>query len=122
MGAQPQPLDPTLAGFGLRRWPVERRATVEPIDLDPDRARFRRAAPAQYRRRPFDRDAAQIGGDPYVRAQSHQLQRPATVAAAVSALSRRGVTSFDGGRPWARSKSRSAVLVAALGSPSAFIT
>ena len=33
MGALPQPFNPALAGFGLWRWPVERRATVEAVDL-----------------------------------------------------------------------------------------
>ena len=108
---------PRLADLRLRRRLEQRGAPVEPVDLDEDRARLGGAATAQDRDRAFDRHAPEIGGDPNVRSQPHGAYRPAAVAAAVRCLSRRGVTSVETGSEWARSKSRSAADVAALGKP-----
>src|SRR5215204_4207008 len=60
----------------LRRRAVEARRAVESVDLDEDRTRFGRAAPPQHRVDAFDGAAAQMRGDPEIRAEAAQA-RPA---------------------------------------------
>ena len=109
-----------LGGDGLRRRPVEGRASVQVIDLDENGASLRGAAAAQRRACPLHSASTQISGDPDVGPQAQPAQRPPARAAAVSCLRSRGVISVEGGKPWARSKSRTACWVAAPSFPSGF--
>ena len=114
------PLDARLEldGHGLRRRPVERRASVQVIDFDENGASLRGAAAAEDRACPFHSASTQIGGDPNVGAQAQPIQRPPARAAAVSCLTSRGVISVESGKPWTRSKSRNACWVARPSFPS----
>ena len=53
---------------GLRRGSIERRAPVQMIDFDENRASLRSAATAEDGARPFHCASTQISGDPNVRA------------------------------------------------------
>ena len=60
-----------LDRYGLRGGFIQGGTAVETIDLDENRARFRRAPAPQHRALAFNPAAAQIGGDPDVRPQAH---------------------------------------------------
>ena len=62
---------PRVVEFGLRRRSEQIGGPVEPIDLHEDRTRLLRAAPAHDRIGAFHHAAADIGGDPDRRFQSH---------------------------------------------------
>jgi len=117
-GEKPFDAGRRVAREGLRRRLVERRASVQVIDLDENRAGLRCASPAQHGACPLHSAPAQIGCDPDVGAQAHRAQRPPARAAAVSCLTSRSVISAPEGRPRAFSNSRNACSVAAPSLPS----
>ena len=61
--------------LALRRGSEDGRKTVEPVDLDKNRAGFRSASPAQHGGGAFMRAAPQIGRDPNIGAQPHVYDR-----------------------------------------------
>ena len=58
---------------GLWRRSIQRRASVQMIDLDKNGAGLRSAAAAKHRVHPLHSTSSQIGGDPNVGAQSHRV-------------------------------------------------
>jgi hypothetical protein len=62
-----------VRGLGLRRGSVERRAPVQVIDFDENRASLRSATTAEDRARPFHSASTQIGGDPDVGTQAQWI-------------------------------------------------
>src|ERR1700677_3322001 len=116
MRAEPSAL--AVASVVRRTGRKKRDLSIESVHQDIDRAGFRRAAPAQHRVGAFRRYATQVRGDPDVGAEARRVQRePEAFAAALSSLTRCGVTSADMGKPCAFSKSRSAAAVSAPGAP-----
>ena len=94
----------------------ERDLSIESVHQDINRAGFRGAAAPKHRIGAFRRHATQVRGDPDVGAEARRGQRePEAFAAALSSLTRCGVTSVDIGKPCAFSKSRSAAAVSAPG-------
>jgi hypothetical protein len=69
------PLDPwpQLGSHGLGRRRVQRRAAVQVINFHENGASFCRATAAEDRACPFNSASTQIGGDPYVGAQSQWI-------------------------------------------------
>jgi hypothetical protein len=78
--------------FALRRRSEQSGETVEPVNLDKNRASLGRATPAQYCGGAFMRATPEIGRHPNIRAQPHAL-RPAIARSAAGYRSR----SRDGG-------------------------
>src|SRR5271156_589970 len=92
----------------------ERDLSIESVHQNINRAGFRSAAPAKHRIGALRRHATQVCGDPDVGAKARRAQRePEAFAAALSSLTRCGVTSVDMGKPCTLSKSRSAATVSA---------
>ena len=75
MGASEDPVDARrrVRCLGLRRGSVERRAAVQVIDFDENRAGLGCATTAEDRARPFHSASTQIGGDPDVRSQAQWI-------------------------------------------------
>ena len=121
MRARPQALHAMLGKLRLRRRSKQRRATVEPIDLDEYGARFRRAAPTQCCDGAFDRASPEISRDPDIGAKPHGAQWAAAFAAALSCLTSLAVISLDEARPCVRSNCWIACSVDAPSTPSALM-
>jgi hypothetical protein len=62
-----------VRGLGLRRRSIERRAPVQVIDFDENRASLRSAATAEDRAHPFHSASTQVGGDPDVGSQAQWI-------------------------------------------------
>jgi hypothetical protein len=75
MSASKDAIDPRrrIRGLGLRRGSIERRAPVQMIDFDENRAGLRSAATAEDGAHPFHSASTQIGGDPDVGAQAQRV-------------------------------------------------
>jgi hypothetical protein len=73
VSAQPEAFDAMFAKFRLRRRRIKRSSTVQAIDFDEYRPRFRRASPPQRCNRSFDGATPQIPGHPDIRAKAHGL-------------------------------------------------
>jgi hypothetical protein len=75
MSASEDPVDARrrVRDLGLRRGSIERRAPVQMIDFDENRASFRGAATAEDGAHPFHSASTQIGGDPDVGAQAQRV-------------------------------------------------
>jgi hypothetical protein len=75
MGASEDSVDATRRVRCLRLWrgSIERRAPVQMIDFDENRAGLGGATTAEDRARPFHSASTQIGGDPDVRPQAQWI-------------------------------------------------
>jgi hypothetical protein len=75
MSASEHPVnaDRRVRGLGLWRGSIERRAPVQMIDFDENRASLRSATTAEDRAHPFHSASTQIGGDPDVRTQAQRI-------------------------------------------------
>ena len=75
MGASEDSVDARrrVRRLGLRRGSIERRAPVQVIDFDENRASLRGATTAEDRAHPFHSASTQIGGDPDVRPQAQWI-------------------------------------------------
>jgi hypothetical protein len=62
-----------VRGLGLRHRSIERRAPVQVIDFDENRASLRGAATAEDRAHPFHSASTQISGDPDVGTQAQWI-------------------------------------------------
>ena len=110
MRAKPSAL--AVASVVRRPRRKERNASVESVQQDINGAGFRRAAPPKHRVGAFRHYPTQVRGDPDVGAKARRAQRePEAFAAALSSLTRCGVTSVDIGKPRVFSKSCSAAAV-----------
>jgi hypothetical protein len=74
MSASKDSIDPRrrIRGLGLRRGSIERRAPVQMIDFNENRAGLRSAATAEDGAHPFHSASTQIGGDPDVGTQTQR--------------------------------------------------